>query len=126
MLATQSCQQATLQKLQRDVARVKQSARFVIVLEKGIPRLIDNKALFRKKQPFARLIAVVGPMRPVGKHTREPIETVLLEIGYSRTRPYAQVEYHLSEANGERSRNDRWHLAMRTRARNISDSELQS
>ena len=64
-------------------------------------------------------------MRPVGRCARELVETVLLEIGYSRTRPYAQVEYHLSKANGERSRNDRWHLATRTRVRKISDSELQ-
>lgn len=126
MLAAAGCRKATPEKIESDVENVCRYARFAIVLKEGVPHLIDNGQLFRSDKPFARIIVVVGPLYQKGERSHEPTETVLLEIGYSRTRPYSRVEYHYKQSNGERQRNGRWYLKERTRVRGISDSELQT
>lgn len=89
MLTTNSCRQATLSKVQRDGHNLKQHARFVIVLRNGKPELIDNGRRQKQGLPFARTIVVLGPVRYQGILVSE---AVLLEVGYGRTRPYAQLE----------------------------------
>lgn len=111
----------TLEKLKRDADRVREYARFVIELAEEGPRLIDNGSRFRKGLPFARLIAVLGPAEHKGVGISQ---AVLLEIGYSRTRPYAQLEYRHRDEAGNRSRNDRWFLKSRPRVRELSYKEF--
>lgn len=116
---------ATLGKIQRDGENIKRFARFVIVLRNGVPELIDNGKLWRHAQPFARLVAVLGPVCLGG--TTVP-ESVLLEIGYSRARPYAPLEQVMvgrATGKGGVSLSETWTLPERIRARRMSDSELQ-
>lgn len=117
MKTEDSVRVVTLGKIERDAKNMRQYARFVIVLEKGIPRVIDNGHLFRAAQPFAHLIAVLGPVRYQGVLVDE---TVLLEIGYFRTRPYMQLEERKKSGSG------RWFLKGRVRVRKISDHEFQA
>ncbi len=114
---------ATLGKIQRDGERMKQFARFVIVLERGSPKIIDNRHLLDEGKPFAHLIAVLGPARHNGALVPE---AVLLEVGYSRTRPYMQLEQRKHEEGGRRLKDGRWFLKERVRARKISNRELGS
>lgn len=113
----------TLGKLQRDGEKVKQFARFAIVLEKGVPRIIDNKHLLNEGKSFAHLIVVLGAVRYQGVLVSE---SVLLEVGYSRTRPYMQLEQRRQEEDGRRLKDGRWFLKERVRARKISNRELES
>ncbi len=106
----------TLGKIKRDAENMRQYARFSIVLEGGVPRVIDNGHLFRTGQPFAHLVAVLGPVRHQGVLVDQ---AVLLEIGYFRTRPYMQLEER------KRSGDGRWFLKDRVRVRKISDHELR-
>lgn len=124
MKTENSVRVATLGKIQRDGERMKQFARFVIVLEKGVPKVIDNGHLYREGKSFAHLIAVLGPARHNGVLVPE---AVLLEVGYSRTRPYMQLEQRKQEEDGRRLKDDgRWFLKKRVRARKISNCELGS
>lgn len=121
MKTENSVRVATLGKIQRDGERMKQFARFVIVLEKGMSKVIDNKQLLVEGKPFAHLIAVLGPARYNGVLVPE---AVLLEVGYSRTRPYMQLEQRKHEEGGRRLQDGRWFLKERVRARKISNREL--
>ncbi len=123
MKTENSVRVATLGKIQRDGERMKQFARFVIVLEKGSPKIIDNRHLLDEGKPFAHLIAVLGPARHNGVLVPE---AVLLEVGYSRTRPYMQLEQRKHEEGGRRLKDGRWFLKERVRARKISNRELES
>lgn len=116
----------TLEKLKRDADRLRRFARFTIVIRSDTIEVIDNGTLFREKQPFAQLIAILGVLGPNDKGFNPEIETVLLEVGYSRARPYAQAEWHAIGTDGQRQRDQRWYLKPRIRARTISDSELQA
>lgn len=116
----------TLEKLERDTDRLRRFARFAIIVNGQTIEVIDNETRFKEKQPFASLIAVLGPIGPNDKGIDPGRETVILEVGYFRSRPYAQVEWHAPEASGRRRRNQRWHLAQRIRVRSISDEELQA
>jgi hypothetical protein len=115
----------TLEKLKRDTDRLRRFARFAIVVNHGIVEIVDNEKLFREKRPFASLIAVLGSIGQNNQGIDPETETVILEIGYFRSRPYAQVEWHAPETDGRRRRNQRWYLTPRIRARNISDEELR-
>lgn len=112
----------TLGKVQRDGQNLKQFARFVIVLRNAVPELIDNGTRRRDSLPFARLIAVLGPVQHEGVLVSE---AVLLEIGYSRTRPYAQLEERERDEEGQRLKNGRWWLKPRTRVRKLTAEELE-
>ncbi len=115
----------TLEKLKRDADRLRRFARFTIVIQGNNIELIDNGKLFREKQPFAQLIAVIGVIGSNDKGFDPETETVLLEIGYSRTRPYAQAEWHATGPDGSRLRDRRWYLKPRIRARALNDDELK-
>lgn len=123
MLAAKSCRQATLSKVQRDGQNLKQYARFVIVFRNGKPELIDNGRRQKQGQSFARIIAVLGPVR---YHGTLVSEAVLLEVGYGRTRPYAQLEERQRSPDGKRLSQNRWFLKERVRARKISNAELHA
>lgn len=123
MKTAHSVRVVTLGKLQRDGERLKEFARFAIVLEKGVPRIIDNKQLLHEGRPFAHLIAVLGPVHYLGALVQE---SVLLEVGYSRTRPYMQLEERKQEEDGRRLKDGRWFLKERVRVRKISNRELES
>lgn len=112
----------TLGKVKRDGQNLKQFARFVIVLRNGVPELIDNGDRRRDGLLFARLIAVLGPVQHEGVLVSE---AVLLEIGYSRTRPYAQLEVRERDEEGQRLKTERWWLKPRTRVRKLSAEELE-
>lgn len=110
---------ATLEKLKRDAKNLRAYARFVIVLgESDRIEVIDNGARRAQGLPYARIIAVLGPAQYDGKSLSEGN---LLEIGYSRTRPYASTE--LSE-NGGRSHQRGRLLKQRPRIRLLSDEEM--
>ena len=114
--ATSSPRRATVEKLKRDTANLKAYARFVLVLKESGVVVIDNG--FRKTQglPYAKIIAVLGPAHYDGEDIPEGN---LLEIGYSRTRPYASTEL----SKGERSHHRRF-LKQRPRARSLSAGEM--
>ncbi|HEY4501064.1 MAG TPA: hypothetical protein VJI70_02250 [Candidatus Paceibacterota bacterium] len=115
------CKTATVEKLQRDAERLKKYARFVLVLEDDRVRVIDNVDRRNKKLPYARVIAVLGAFQ------REDIKlsgSILMEIGYCRTRPYACLEEHLKDRNGDCLR-ERWKITSRRRARELSREELE-
>lgn len=116
----------TLEKLKRDADRLRTFARFTVVIGHSTIDVIDNGKLFREKRPFAQLIAVLGSIGPNSMGIDPKVETLLLEIGYSRSRPYAQAEWHASGGDGKRLRDQRWYLKPRIRARALSDEELQS
>lgn len=122
-----SSRRVTPEKLRRDVENIRAYARFVIVINGGVPKVIDNRDRVTGKLPLARLIAVIGPVKRGNLFLGE---TVLLEIGYSRTRPYAQIEQggarkKVNGKNGQRI-HSAWHIKERLRARKISDKELRS
>jgi hypothetical protein len=121
MKTEDSVRVVTLGKIQRDGQQLKQFARFVIVLRNGIPQLIDNGNRRRDGLPFARLITVLGPAHHEGVLVSE---AVLLEIGYSRTRPYTQLEQVVATRKGARLAKT-WFLKGRVRVRKISDQELK-
>lgn len=122
MKAQKCVRVATLGKVQRDGQNIMNYARFAIVLRGGVPELIDNGNLRKQCQPFAHLIAVIGPAHHLGTFVPE---AVLLEIGYSRTRPYSQLEQLMAAKGGEKFSKP-WSLKGRTRVRKISDPELQA
>lgn len=107
-------------KLVRDAEHVRTYARFVIVVKNGTVRIIDNVELHRKNLPYARIIAVLGAVHHNGGDIEE---SVLMEIGYRRSRPYAQLEEKSRDGNGHGSIK-RWHLKSRYRVRHLSDEEL--
>lgn len=115
----------TLEKLKRDTDRLRRFARFTIIANRETIEIVDNGKLFREKRPFASLIAVLGPIGQNNQGIDPEMETVILEVGYFRSRPYAQVEWHATETDGQRRRNRRWYLTSRIRARCISDEELK-
>lgn len=121
MKTESSVRVVTLGKIQRDGQHLKHYARFVIVLKDGVPQLIDNGHRREDGLPFARLIAVLGPVRHEGVLVPE---AVLLEIGYSRTRPYMQLEQVVATRKGGRLAKT-WFLKGRVRARMISERELR-
>lgn len=101
---------ATPEKLKRDAENLRTYARFVIVLgESDRIEVIDNGARRAQGLPYAKLISVLGS---AGN---------LLEIGYSRARPYASTE--LSK-NGGRSHQRGQFLKQRPRVRLISNEEM--
>lgn len=111
--------EATVAKLVRDAENIRQYARFVIVLKGGTGvEVIDNGTRRVQGLPYARIIAVLGPAR-----YKEDLleEGNLLEIGYSRARPYASTE--LSK-NGGRSHQRGRFLKQRPRVRLLSDEEM--
>lgn len=110
---------ATPEKLKRDAKNIKEYARFVIVLkESGEIEVIDNGVRRAQGLPYARIIAVLGPVQYGGESLSEGN---LLEIGYSRTRPYASTE--LSKNGGRSHRRGRC-LKQRPRIRLLSDEEM--
>jgi len=120
-------QEVTLEKLQRDASKIRQYARFVIVLGKSQLEVIDNGYLRKGGLPYAKLIAVLGPVEYKGVSLQE---SVLMEIGYSRTRPYTQIE-----KGGTREKKDgkngfriypSWSIKSRKRARLLLGKELVS
>ncbi len=115
----QASRAVTIEKLERDAENIRQYARFVIIIDGEEIRIVDNAKRFSEKSPLARLIVVLGPVKHKGVLLSE---TVLLEIGYSRTRPYAQLESRLHKS--KQGKGTRWFLKPRSRARKISDEEL--
>ncbi len=108
----------TYEKLDRDGKNLLEYARFAIVFVDGKPQLIDNGFRCKDGLPYAKLIAVLVPYEHGGRQI--PYADVL-EIGYSRTRPYTQVESKLSVGvNGA----SRWFIKERIRGRKIADEEL--
>lgn len=122
MKTESSVRVVTLGKVERDGQKIKQYARFVIVLRQGKVELIDNGARRKEHQPFAKLVAVLGPVRHHGVLVPEAL---LLEVGYGRTRPYAQLEERPMGPEGKRLACNRWFLKERLRARKISAPELE-
>lgn len=111
--------EATVAKLVRDAENIRQYGRFVIVLKgKTGVDVIDNGIRRAQGLPYARIIAVLGPARYKENLLKEGI---LLEIGYSRARPYASTE--LSK-NGGRSHQRGRFLKQRPRVRLLSDEEM--
>lgn len=111
--------EATVAKLVRDAENIRQYARFVIVLKGGTGvEVIDNGTRRAQGLPYARIIAVLGPARYKENLLKEGN---LLEIGYSRARPYASTE--LSK-NGGRSHQRGRFLKQRPRVRLLSDEEM--
>lgn len=105
---------ATVEKLKRDAKNLRTYARFAIVLKESSDiEVIDNTARRTQGLPYAKLIAVLGPASYDGKHLPEGN---LLEIGYSRARPYASTE--LSNKNGNRSHRRRF-LKQRARVSSL-------
>lgn len=105
-----SPRRATSGKLKRDAENLRTYARFVIVLgESDRIEVIDNGARRVQGLPYAKLISVLGS---VGN---------LLEIGYSRARPYADTE--LSNGKGSRS-HQRLFLKQRPRVWLLSEELL--
>lgn len=76
----------TREKLLRDAEHVRAYARSVICLDENarVREVIDRK---NEEHP-ACLIVVLAPV----VYGNERIESVVLEIGYSRTRPYSTIE----------------------------------
>lgn len=110
---------ATVEKLKRDAENLKAYARFAIVLgESGGIEVIDNGTRRAQGLSYVKIIAVLGPAQHNGKHLPE---ANLLEIGYSRARPYASTE--LSK-NGGRSHQRGRFLKQRPRIRLLSDEEM--
>lgn len=115
----------TPEKLERDGRNLLEYARFAIVFIDGKPQLVDNG--FRRKDglPYAKLIAVLAPCEHGGRSI--PYADVL-EIGYSRTRPYTQIESGAvrDKKNGKAGHRMRsaWQIRSRSRLRIISDEEL--
>ncbi len=107
-----SIRRVTKGKLERDAERIKTYARFVIVLGGNgtVSKIIDNERR-KKNLPYAKIIAVVSD------------EGILMEIGYSRTRPYSQLEGWTRKEDGTRL-TSRWHLKARPRARALTDGEF--
>lgn len=112
----------TLDKLGRDVSNIRQYARFVIVLGGHQLEVIDNGHLRKEGLPYAKLIAVLGPTEYKGVSLRE---SVLMEVGYSKTRPYAQLEKRPIGDEREYS-SRRWFLKERPRSRELSSDEFVS
>ncbi len=108
----------TLEKLDRDGRNLLEYARFAIVFIDGKPQLIDNG--FRRKDglPYAKLVAVLAPCEYDGKLIPH---ADVLEIGYSRTRPYTQIESR-SYIGGNGT--PKWFIKGRLRSRKITDGEL--
>ena len=113
--------EVTFNKLVRDADNLRTYARFVILLKEGSQiEVIDNGNRRTQGLPYAKIIAVLGPVQHEGQALEE---SVLLEIGYSRTRPYAQLEVHLKNEDGQCS-GQRWFLKPRSRVQDLSDEEL--
>lgn len=108
----------TPEKLERDGRNLLEYARFAIVFVDGKPQLIDNG--FRRKEglPYAKLIAVLAPCEHSGKLISH---ADVLEIGYSRTRPYTQIESKLHTSGSEMSK---WFIKGRLRSRSITEEEF--
>ncbi len=102
-------------KLARDVVRVESYARFVITIQGGEVLLIDNKYRV-KKLPYMRIIAVTGFENDDASDKR-----VLLEIGYSRSRPYQQIE---ESSFPSIAGTGRWCIKERKKTRTLSDEEM--
>lgn len=117
---TPSLRGVTFGKLRRDARNILRYARFVIVLGGDYPKVIDNGYRRTKSLPYARIIAVVGPVQHTGIILKNGVR---MEIGYSRTRPYAQLEERLRDEYGNRG-NRRWFLKPRPRAGHLSDEEF--
>ncbi len=109
----------TPEKLDRDGKKLLKYARFAIVFSDGKPQLIDNG--FRRKGglPYAKLIVVLAPCEHGGRLIPH---ADVLEIGYSRTRPYMQMESRLHN-DGDRL-TGRWFIKERIRQRVISNDEI--
>lgn len=104
-------------KFKNDAERLCSFARFVIALENGSVRIIDNAKRHEKKLPYARLIAVLGPAEHNGMLYEQ---AMLLEIGYGRSRPYSCIE---QRALGRGSAK-RWMMPSRRKVRDITPEEL--
>jgi hypothetical protein len=115
----------TPEKLDRDGKKLLEYARFAIVFVDGKPQLIDNG--FRRKDglPYAKLIVVLAPCEHGGKLIPH---AVVLEIGYSRTRPYTQLESGAVREKKDGKAGHRicpaWQIRSRVRVRGISNEEL--
>ncbi|HEC93750.1 MAG TPA: hypothetical protein ENI56_00010 [Candidatus Kaiserbacteria bacterium] len=110
----------TLGKLNRDAKNMLRYARFVVVLKKeGRLAVIDNGDRRANGLPYAKIIAVLGPVQHKDVFLQE---SVLMEVGYSRTRPYAQLEKRPKDKAGNRA-GCRWNLKPRIRMRGLSEEE---
>ena len=103
--------EVTLRKLKRDAENMRQYARFAVVLKGDTVEIIDNRDRKMTGLPYARIIAILGPVFYKGELLEE---SVLMEVGYSRTRPYAQLEERPRNEHGFRE-NKRWSLSARAR-----------
>lgn len=114
------CRAENVEKLRRDTENLKKYARFVLVLEGGRVRVIDNVERRSKGLPYAKVIAVLG----TAQHGDVELpESVLMEVGYRRTRPYARSEEHLKDKNGN-CLHERWKITSRRRVRELLREEL--
>ena len=112
--------EVTLMKLKRDAENIRKYARFVIVNKGDLVEVIDNGNRRVQGLPYARIIAVLGPV----SHKDEVLEeSILMEVGYSRTRPYAQLEERPRDEHGFRQ-NKRWFLSKRLRIRGLTHDEF--
>ena len=113
-------------KILRDTENILSFARFAIVFVDGKPTLVDNGARHAEGLPYARLIAVLAPYKRGGKVMLADV----LEIGYSRTRPYAEIESGRVREKKNSKNERRISLALRfkqrSRVRSISEEELVS
>lgn len=114
-----SIRRVTCAKLKRDVENLRKYARFVIVLNETFVEVVDNIERRNKKLPFAKLIAIIGPAEHEGIFFNE---SLLMEVGYSNTRPYKQTELWVKREDGSFIKS--LTLKQRPRVRKISDDEL--
>ena len=118
---TPSVRRVTKKKLERDAQKLREFARLVFVLNSGVvSEMIDNGNRREKGLPLAKIIAVLGPVYHEGTFLQE---SVLMEIGYGRTRPYSQLEERPKGEHENRS-GHRWHLKPRVRVRGLSKEEF--
>lgn len=114
----------TVGKLKRDAEKIKECARFVLLLsESGTVDVIDNGARRAQGMPYVRTVSVLGPANYDGKFLPE---CNLLEVGYSRTRPYANTQMYLDiglSRSGDENCVPRRHVNHRPRVRPLSEGD---
>jgi hypothetical protein len=85
-----SARQPALEKLARDVTSLKKHARFIVLLTNSGPQIIDNHRIEKEGGLLGQIIAVLGPAFSEGVFVEQAL---LLEIGYSSTRPYSKARF---------------------------------
>lgn len=101
-------------KLLRDARRLKQRARWVLLIdEKG-----EVRDFIGNDDYVANVIAVLGP---VTSHGMKLSEALLLEIGISHGRPYLPTESHRKGGRAQRER-----MKGRSKAADITLTQLQT